>query len=97
MKDIYRKESRDKTRGSQSQLDLNLLENGSSNLSHSFTVNGLNFAETENLDRKVQSRSVLAIPFLVAIWYSHLSLDDLLSCEFTSPDYFHSRTVSSHT
>ena len=80
MKEIHRKESREKTRGSQSQLDLNLLENGSSNLSHSFTVNGLNFAETENLDRKVQSRSVLAIPTLVAIWYSHHSLDDLLSC-----------------
>ena len=70
MKDIHRKESRDKTRGSQSQLDLNSIENGSSNLSHSFTVNGLNYAETENLDRKVQSRSVFAIPFLVLIWYS---------------------------
>ena len=73
MKDIHRKESRDKTRGSQSQLDLNSIENGSSNLSHSFTVNGLNYAETENLDRKVHSRSVFAIPFLVLIWYCRRS------------------------
>ena len=69
MKDIHRKESREKTRGSQGQLDLNLLENGSSNLNHSFTVNGLNYAKAENLDRKVQSRSVFAIPILILIWY----------------------------
>ena len=67
MKETYRKDPKEK-RPSSNVLDLHSLENGASKLSHSFTVNGLNYSESENLDRKVQSKGAMVIPLLIVIW-----------------------------
>jgi hypothetical protein len=68
MKETYRKDPKDKGRSSSNTLDLHSLENGASKLNHSFTVNGLNYSESENPDRKVQSKGAFVIPFLIAVW-----------------------------
>lgn len=68
MKETYRKDPKEKGRSSSNPLDLHSLENGASKLNHSFTVNGLNYSESENPDRKVQSKGALVIPFLIAVW-----------------------------
>lgn len=66
MKETYRKDPKDK--GRSNPLDLHSLENGASKLNHSFTVNGLNYSESENIDGKVKSKGALVVPFLIAVW-----------------------------
>ena len=49
--------------------DLNILENGSNSLNHTFTLNGLNYTGTEGHDKKAPSRGgVMTIPLLLIMW-----------------------------